>query len=76
MSQYGAIHHRASDTFESVNPVLLTQGVATTAITTHAIADSADSFAPHLSSDKVGDLLVKAGMQKDYEFKKKVGGLP
>jgi carboxypeptidase Q len=73
LTNYRLVHHKASDTFESVCRQNLMQAVVTTAVTAYSIADSEDSFARHFSPDEVRDLFQKSGQEADYFFAKKVG---
>ncbi len=73
---YFKLHHKASDTFDSVVQKDLNQGVATTAATAFAIADSKDSFAPHLKETDVEAFLKKADKLDEYNYLKKIKSLP
>jgi len=74
--KYFGLHHKASDTFDSVVQKDLTQGAAVIAVTAYAIADSKESFAKHLSAAEVQSLLEKTGSQEQYNFLKKSRALP
>ena len=74
--KYFKLHHKASDSFDSVVQADLTQGVATTAATAYAIADSAQPFAPHFSPKQVEDMLKDAKQYDDYQFFKSAGVFP
>ena len=74
--KYETLHHKASDTFDSVVQKDLNQGVAVVAATAYAIADSKDSFAPHLNADQVAAMLKASGHLDDYKALKKDGALP
>lgn len=76
MDKYMTLHHKASDTFDSVVEKDLTQGAAVTAVTAYAIADSKDSFASHLSPAEVQSMLQKAGSLEQYNYLKSGGSLP
>ena len=76
VDKYFKLHHQASDTFDSVVQADLTQGVATTAATAYAIADSAQPFAPHLTQPQVDDMLKKAGELDNYKSLKAAGLAP
>ena len=73
---YFKLHHKASDTFDSVVEKDLNQGVATTAVTAFAIADSKEPLAPHLTPTEVEAFLKKAGDLDEYNYLKKVNALP
>ena len=73
---YFKLHHKASDTFDSVVQKDLNQGVATTAITAFAIANSPEPFAPHLSPAEVQAFLKKSGNLDEYLYLGKVNALP
>ncbi len=74
--KYFKLHHKASDSFDSVVQADLTQGVATTAATAFAIADSAQPFAPHFTPTQVEDMLKDAKQYDDYQFFKSAGVFP
>jgi carboxypeptidase Q len=74
--KYFKLHHKASDSFDSVVQADLTQGVATTAATAFAIADSAQPFAPHFTPKQVEDMLKEAKQYDDYQFFKSAGVFP
>ena len=74
--KYFKLHHKASDSFDSVVQADLNQGVATTAVTAYAIADSAQSFAPHYTRTQVEDMLKEARQFDDYEYFKSAGIFP
>ena len=76
VDKYFKLHHQASDTFDSVVEADLTQGVATTAATAYAIADSAQPFAPHLTQPQVDEMLKKAGELDNYKALKAAGFVP
>ncbi len=76
MDKYNALHHKASDTFDSVVQKDLTQGATVTAVTAYAIADSKEPFAAHLSPAEVESMLQKSGNLDEYNFLKKSGGMP
>ncbi|MDE1178656.1 MAG: M20/M25/M40 family metallo-hydrolase [Edaphobacter sp.] len=74
--KYFKLHHKASDSFDSVNQADLNQGVATTAATAYAIADSAQRIAPHDTPAQVEEFLKKANQWDDYQYFKSTGVLP
>jgi carboxypeptidase Q len=76
MEKYMALHHKASDSFDAVNQADLNQGVATTAVTAYAIADSAKPFAPHDTPAQVEDWLKKVNQWDDYQVFKSAGLFP
>jgi len=76
VDKYFKLHHQASDSFDSVVQPDLTQGVATTAATAYAIADSAEPFAPHDTPAQVEDMLRKAGELDNYKSLKAAGFVP
>jgi carboxypeptidase Q len=73
---YFKLHHKASDTFDSVIQKDLNQGAATTAITAYAIANSEAPFAPHLTPAEVQSFLKKADKLDEYNYLKKINSLP
>jgi hypothetical protein len=74
--KYFKLHHKASDSFDSVVQADLTQGVATVAATSFAIADSTQPFAPHFTPKQVEDMLKDAKQYDDYQFFKSAGVFP
>jgi len=74
--KYFKLHHKASDSFDAVNQADLNQGVATTAATAYAIADSVQPFAPHDTPAQVEEFLRKAQQWNDYQYFKSQGVLP
>ena len=76
VDKYFKLHHKASDSLESVDQADLNQGVATTAATAYAIADSAQSFAPHDTPAQIEEMLRKAKQWDDYQFFKAAGVFP
>ena len=71
MTKYMGLHHKASDTFDSVVQKDLTQGTATLAVTAYAIADSETPFAEHLSTDQVEAMLKQAHQLEVYLYMKR-----
>jgi carboxypeptidase Q len=76
MEKYGTLHHKASDTFDSVVQKDLVQGALVTAITAYAIADSKSAFGAHLSPAEVQSMLEKAGRLDTYKYLHSGGALP
>lgn len=74
--KYSALHHKASDTFDSVVEKDLTQDATVIAVTAYAIADSKEPFAAHLSPAEMQSALQKAGKLDGYNYLKKTGALP
>ena len=56
--------------------MVLNQGVATTAVTAYAIADSAQPFAPHDTPAQVEQMLKEAKQYENYQFFKNAGVFP
>jgi carboxypeptidase Q len=75
-AKYMSLHHKASDTFDSVVEKDLAQGAAVTTVTAYAIADSKEPFAAHLSPAEVQAMLQKAGKLEGYNYEKATGTLP
>ncbi len=73
---YFKLHHKASDTFDSVAQKDLNQGVATTATTAYALANSAEPFAPHLNPTEVQAFLKKSNDLDEYLYLKKINAIP
>lgn len=59
LAKYWTLHHKASDTFDSVNKATLLQGDATVIATAYAIANSDTAFAPHLDAEQMRKTLEK-----------------
>ena len=76
MNKYFSLHHKASDTFDSVVEKDLAQGAAVMAVTAYTIADSKAPFAPHLSPDGVQSMLKQAGEVEGFNYLKSSGLLP
>jgi carboxypeptidase Q len=76
MEKYDGLHHKASDTFDSVINKDLTQGAAVIAVTAYAIADSTQPFASHLSAPDVRTMAEKSDNLPGYDYFKKTGTLP
>jgi hypothetical protein len=76
MDKYDALHHKASDTFDSVIQKDLTQGTTVLAVTAYAIADSVQAFAQHLSPPQVRAMAEQSGNLLGYDYFKKSGALP
>ena len=76
VDKYFRLHHKASDTFDAVTQADLNQGVATTAATAYAIADSAQSFAAHDTPAQVEEFLKNAKQWDDYQYFKSKSVLP
>jgi hypothetical protein len=68
MLKYMTLHHKASDTFDSVDKASLLQGDATVIATTYTIADSATAFAPHLEAKAVKEMMKPTGRFEDFEY--------
>jgi carboxypeptidase Q len=76
LTRYMALHHKASDTFDSVDKSSLLQGDATVIATTYAIADAPTSFAPHLDAKEVKEMMKPTGRFEDFEYYKEFDLLP
>lgn len=76
MDRYMLLHHKASDTFDSVIEKDLVQGATVVAVTAYAIADGEAPFAPHLSPADAQALIKKAGRLDEYNYLKSGGVLP
>jgi len=74
--KYRTLHHKASDTFDSVVQKDLTQGSTVVTVTAYAIADSREPFATHSSADDVRAMLEKSGDWDGYTYLKQIGALP
>ncbi len=76
VDKYFRLHHQASDSFDSVVQADLNQGVAVTAATAYAIADSSQAFAPHLDSAGIEEMLKKAKELDNYMALKSLDWVP
>jgi len=76
MDKYMLLHHKASDTFDSVVEKDLVQGAVVCAVTAYTIADSEAPFAPHLSPADAQSLMKKVNRLDEYNYLKSVGVLP
>ena len=76
VDKYFTLHHKASDTFDSVVEKDLTQGATVVTVTAYAIADSQQPLGKHLSPDEVRAMLKKSGNLDEYDFLKKANSLP
>jgi Zn-dependent M28 family amino/carboxypeptidase len=76
VDKYDTLHHKASDTFDSVIQKDLAQGAAVIAVTAYAIADSPQAFAPHLSPMDVRSMAEKSDILSVYDYFKNSGALP
>jgi carboxypeptidase Q len=61
VTKYWGLHHKASDTIDSVDKATLLQGDATVIATTYAIANSDTPFASHFRPADVQELLKSTG---------------
>ena len=74
--KYNALHHRASDTFDSVVKKDLTQNAVVFTVTAYAIADSEKPFGAHLSPAEIESMLRKHDLLDGYKYFKNAGILP
>jgi len=70
------LHHKASDTFDSVVQKDLAQAAAVITVTAYAIADSPQPFASHLSPAEVRSMAEKSENLPAYNYFKEAGALP
>jgi carboxypeptidase Q len=59
-TKYFEVHHKASDTFDKVDPLEFKAGIAIVAATAYAIAETDKPIAPHLDHGAVGEILKNA----------------
>ena len=62
MSKYRDVHHKASDTYDKVDPLFLKGGASIVAITAWAISQRSQPIAPHIEHAAVGEILKKADL--------------
>lgn len=76
VDKYNLLHHKASDTFDSVVKKDLTQNAAVVAATAYAIADSRQPFAAHITPAEMQAKLKAAEQLDEYLLLKGEGILP
>jgi hypothetical protein len=74
--KYNLLHHKASDTFDTVVKKDLAQNAAVVAVTAYAIADSPQPFAAHIKPSDMQAKLKAAGQLEEYLLLKGQGVLP
>jgi carboxypeptidase Q len=74
--KYDTLHHKASDTFDSVVQKDLAQASAVIAVTAYAIADNPHFFASHLSPAEVRSMAEKSENLPAYDYFEEAGALP
>ena len=62
MSHYMEIHHKASDTYDKVDPIDFKAGAAIVGATAWVIAEDSTPIAPHQDHAAVADMLKKANL--------------
>ena len=67
-TQYRQVHHKASDTFDKVDPASFRTGGAVVATTTYAISEHPTRIAPHISQDAVRQILRTAKLDVDLTY--------
>jgi carboxypeptidase Q len=60
MKPYFEIHHKASDTYDKVDPLFFKTDTAIVAVTAWAIANDPKPIAPHIDHAAVAEILKKA----------------
>jgi len=63
-SHYGEVHHKASDTFDKVDPLFLKSDTAILAVTAYAIEEAQQPIVPHIDHAAVGEILKKADLDQ------------
>jgi hypothetical protein len=66
--EYRQVHHRASDTFDKVDPTSLRAGGVVVAMTTYAIGDQPTRIAPHIGQDAIRQILRTAKLDVDLVY--------
>ena len=61
-AQYNALHHKASDTFDKVDPVDAKADAAIVGMVTYVMADLPQPIARRISHKEVDEMLKKTGM--------------
>jgi Zn-dependent M28 family amino/carboxypeptidase len=67
-TQYRQVHHRASDTFDKVDPTSFRIGGVVVATTTYAIADQPKRIAPRIGQDAVRQILRTAKLDAELIY--------
>jgi hypothetical protein len=67
-TQYRQVHHRASDTFDKVDPTSFRIGGVVVATTTYAIADQPNRIAPRIGQDAVRQILRTAKLDAELIY--------
>jgi carboxypeptidase Q len=67
-AQYREVQHKASDTFDKVNPSSFRAGGAVVAVTTYARAEQPTRLAPHIGQDAVRQILRNARLDVDLIY--------
>jgi hypothetical protein len=67
-AQYREVHHKASDTFDKVDPLWLRAGGAVVAVTSYAIGQQRSRIAPHIAQDAVRQILINAKLDPDLVY--------
>jgi hypothetical protein len=62
------VHHKASDTFDKVDPLWLRAGGAVVAVTSYAIGQQRSRIAPHIAQDAVRQILINAKLDPDLVY--------
>jgi hypothetical protein len=64
-SQYAELHHKASDTFDKIDPLHLKANAAIVAVTAYLLAEREQPIAPHAAKADVLELLNSGGFDSD-----------
>jgi len=71
--EYDTLHHTAIDTFDKIDPRMLSLDTAVMAIAAYEIASAEQNPGPRLSSSAVNDLLKKIGMESTHRMVYRIG---
>jgi carboxypeptidase Q len=74
--KYEALHHKASDTFDSVVQKDLSLDAAVVAATAYAIADGKERFAPYLTAEEIRAMLKACDHLDEFDYLRANGVLP
>ena len=64
MTHYLEVHHKPSDTYDKVDPVIFKTDAAIVAVTAYAIAQDPKPIAPHIDHAAVGEIVKNAGLEE------------
>jgi Zn-dependent M28 family amino/carboxypeptidase len=66
-THYFEIHHKPSDTYDKVDPVLFKTDVAIVAVTAYAVVQDPKPIAPHIDHAAVTEIIKAAGLEDELK---------